>query len=192
MTMIGSAEIEARLNELLDSAQKWKRRAEAVEEALDAAVFQLDQEQARADFLQDQVDALTRERPAAQPAPAPGPAAPPSPAAPAVHRAYGTLEEWVGDWLSVHIEKPPSNRFRWCTRWREHPEALLRLEVMFGEYTRALADPRIGMGNFIRSGLDHHVPRLLAADGPFAACDPDHHEPPARLPAAGPPTETPC
>ena len=189
--MPDSADIEARLNELLASAQKWRKRAEELEEALDAAVFQLDEQETRAEFLQERVeqlqDGLARKHASTPPPTVPTPPQPSAPAASAgpgvtIHPAYTTVEEWVDGWLSRHIEKDPSTRFRWCTRWREHPEALLRLEVMFSEYGRALADPRIGMGNFIRSGLDHHVPRLLAADGPFASCDPGHHEHAACLP----------
>lgn len=90
--------------------------------------------------------------------------------------AFSDTDAWVMGWLCRQVERVVGSRYRWCARWAEHPEAVMRLDLMFAEYTRAMADRQLGMSAFIRNSLDYHLPHLLAADGPFAGCDPRRHE----------------
>lgn len=143
------------------------QRIEALESALATAVEEYEQARDLAEQLQVMVAKMA--------------ARPPAPAAAA---AAPGLDDWVHGWLCPHTERSTGTRYRWCVRWPEHPEALMRLETMHLDYARALRDPKLGLAAFLRNSLDHHLPRLMAADGPFAGCDRDRHEEPARLPAA--------
>ena len=147
--------------------EEQQQRIEALESALAAAVEEYEQARDAAEQLQ-----VVLAKMAARPV------------APAVVDAPERLDDWVHDWLCPRTERATGTRYRWCPRWPEHPEALMRLETMHLDYVRALRDPKLGLAAFLRNSLDHHLPRLMAPDGPFAGCDRDRHEEPARLPTA--------
>ncbi len=134
----------------------------------------LDQALADLQDMTDQRDALhaqlarTRPRPAV-PAPPDG-------------SDHDPVAAWIDTWLSAHLEIQLGSRNRWCRQWREHPTAVMFLGQMYADYTRALADPTLGMANFIRNSLNYYRGYLFAPDGPFASCDPHRHEPPTMLP----------
>lgn len=166
-------------------------RLEVLEAALDAALLELDSERAGREAMAERLARLTAApaRPAgprqggpqwaAAPAAAPA-GAPAPPAGPAAARPE--VVAWVGTWLAHHLERQVGARHRWCTRWQEHPEAVIVLTAMHEEHQRAAADPRLGLGQWIRNSLYVLGDRLLAGSGPFAGCSPDHHEPAAVLP----------
>ena len=73
---------------------------------------------------------------------------------------------------------------RWCPRWSEHPEAVLRLTAIREDYDNCLGNPQLGISGWLRTSVDHHLPRLTNGQGPFSGCTATDHEPPPVLPAS--------
>ena len=137
---------------------------------------ELESAQEHAAALQDRLDALDEgspERPGHEAAAAPGPA---------------SILEWVDDVLAHLIEIRTGAATRWCPRWMEHPEAVLRLTAMQTDYDNCLANPQLGLSGWLRTSVDHHLPRLTAGQGPFSGCTAtDHEDPPTPPPSTPPP-----
>ncbi len=72
---------------------------------------------------------------------------------------------------------------RWCPCWFEHPEARIRLELLWLSWEACRSRP-LGALDWHRDVLDHHLPILLSDRGPFAACTPARHEPSQPFPVA--------
>ncbi len=124
--------------------------------------------------------------PPAVPQPPPG-----KPAAAAPVR-LGELAGWVQDWLLPTFRRMPGGaRGRWCLRWWDHPEAVLRLSALHCSYRELLAAGGTGPGVWLRDHLDPALERLLGNEGPFATCstDPIRHDPLEPLPSQPVPAE---
>ena len=102
------------------------------------------------------------------------------------------LADWVDDVLAHLIEVRTGAATRWCPRWQEHPEAVLRLTAIRQDYDDCLTNPQLGVSGWLRTSVDHHLPRLTAGQGPFSGCTAADHEEPPTLPASIPlpPDET--
>ena len=72
----------------------------------------------------------------------------------------------------------PSIHGPMCTQLGEEPSALGRLEALWRAWESLRLDPMLGMGTWYRDHLDHQLPILTSAAGPFADCDPTRHFPP--------------
>ncbi len=65
-------------------------------------------------------------------------------------------------------------------------EAISRLEALWRTWEALRTDPLLGMGTWYRDHLDHldhQLPILTVAVGPFADCDPTRHFPARDRPA---------
>jgi hypothetical protein len=83
---------------------------------------------------------------------------------------YSDVEAWVvGYFAPMFLHRVPANpRVRWCARWWDHAEAITRLSVLWTTWEAARHDPAAKPGWWL--DLDHHLPILLALDGPFRNC----------------------
>lgn len=109
------------------------------------------------------------------------PGGPPAaePAADAPPPMFASVHDWVdGHFAQVYV-RPLGGQFRWCARWWEHAEAIIRLEALWRTWEQLRLDPVAGMATWLRDHLDHHLPILMGASGPFAMCSEDRHEGPA-------------
>ncbi|WP_051799949.1 DUF4913 domain-containing protein [Catenuloplanes japonicus] len=103
---------------------------------------------------------------------------------------YGDVESWVdGYFAPMFLHRVTgSTRTRWCTRWWDHAEAIARLTLLWNTWEAARWEPAAKPGWWL--DLDHHLPILLSADGPFRNCrQPDDHRPAKHEPAQQPPTD---
>jgi hypothetical protein len=91
---------------------------------------------------------------------------------------FDSLEEWVVSVFAPTYARRATPTFRWCSEWWRHPEAISRLEALWRSWEALRLDPLLGMGSWYRDHLDHQLPILTAAAGPFAECDPTRHFPP--------------
>ena len=79
---------------------------------------------------------------------------------------------------------------RWCVRWWDHGEAVLRLEALWRSWEALRLDPVLGMSRWLRDYLDPQLAILTSATGPFQSCNThgeegEHYPPePLRLVAA--------
>lgn len=92
---------------------------------------------------------------------------------------YPAVEPWVRDHFTAMYIRPLGGVYRWCAQWWDHAEAISRLEALWRCWEVARLDP-IGMSAWYRDHLDHHLPILLGATGPFSRCTPERHEPPTQ------------
>ena len=91
---------------------------------------------------------------------------------------FGSLEEWVASVFAPTFARRATPTFRWCSEWWRHPEAISRLEALWRSWEALRTDPLLGMSTWYSGHLDHQLPILTAAAGPFAECDPTRHFPP--------------
>jgi hypothetical protein len=107
-------------------------------------------------------------------------------AAPASPYRYQELADWVDE---VFARLGAAHRAKWCTNWAAHPEAHIRLEVLWHTWEAAMAatpgtEPQwAAVDEWLRVRLDHHVDKLLDVDGPFAGCIPARGADPGRCSA---------
>ena len=165
-------------------AQRMKGLADhlaAREQAVLTLQAELESAQDHAAALQDRLDLLEHAAPAGG-----GSAATQDPAS-----TQQSLAEWVDADLVRLIEIRTGAATRWCPRWQEHPEAVLRLTAIRTDYDNCLANAQLGISGWLRTSVDHHLPKLTAGQGPFSGCTATDHEPPPTLPASvAPPKET--
>ena len=104
-----------------------------------------------------------------------------------VNESNASLAQWVDDEFAHLVEIRTGAATRWCLRWSEHPEAVLRLTAIREDYDNCLGNPQLGISGWLRTSVDHHLPRLTDGQGPFSGCTTTDHEPPPVLPASTPP-----
>lgn len=61
----------------------------------------------------------------------------------------------------------------WCTRWREHPDAVHRLFAIWQQWLEVQSDPML-LHEFLRNTLDYHLPLLVGEHGALHGCQYGH------------------
>jgi hypothetical protein len=92
---------------------------------------------------------------------------------------YATVHDWVHRHFAQAYPRHLGigSRWRWCTHWHEHPEALIRFQALWRTWEAARTDPTgTAIAAWHREHLDHHLPILLTDDGPFYTCTPGAHD----------------
>lgn len=89
---------------------------------------------------------------------------------------YSTLDDWVGEYFSPTFGRPIGGEIRWCPRWREHAEAIGRLEALWRSWESLRLDPALGMAIWLTNYLDPQLAALLGRAGPFSQCSLDRHD----------------
>lgn len=97
-------------------------------------------------------------------------------------RVYGDLESWLTDEFIPMYRREVAGDFRWCARWWEHPEAVLRLEALWRSWEKLRLDPDFGMAVWYRDYVDVSLLVLTGVRGPFERCSPTRHVLVDRLP----------
>lgn len=96
---------------------------------------------------------------------------------------YDSVDDWVGEYFAPTFGRPIGGEIRWCAQWREHAEAIGRLEALWRSWEALRLNPALGMVTWLTSYLDLQLPVLLSRAGPFSQCTVDRHEPAPALPA---------
>ncbi len=101
---------------------------------------------------------------------------------------YGSIDEFVREIIvPVFMRRVgPEGERRWCARWWESTEAIMRLEALWRSWEHLRLDPGTGMSVWLRDHLDHHLVALMDPDGPFATSQ-DKSRPGQMLPYDPPP-----
>ena len=103
---------------------------------------------------------------------------------------YGTVEEWVHEWLfPVYRRSVLGHERVWCPQWWRHAEAVARLESLWRAWEHLRQDAATGLSVWFRDHADHHMTILLDADGPFKGCDGHHSDHPVEELPHDPPPE---
>ena len=90
------------------------------------------------------------------------------------------LDEWVDTYIAALVRKTTTTGegggIRWCRRWRDHPEAVLRFTALHQAYQQlATEDSGTWLSVYLRDHLDPHLAALTSPYGPFHACTPRKH-----------------
>lgn len=95
---------------------------------------------------------------------------------------YPNVEAWVREEFSQIYARPVGGDFRWCVKWWEHTEAMLRFEALWRAWERMRLDPAFGMAHWYRDYFDISLNIIVGPRGPFSRCSPERHEPIKPLP----------
>jgi Domain of unknown function (DUF4913) len=106
----------------------------------------------------------------------------PPPAAPVADNApepvYLELEDWVTDHFLPMFRRTLGGEYRWCAQWWKHDEAVSRLKALWHSWEVLRLRPGTGIGVWYREHLDHQLPILMGARGPFYQCSESVHREP--------------
>lgn len=88
---------------------------------------------------------------------------------PALH--FPTLPDFV-EHLATWYRREVWNSMErtWCPEWWRHPEAVVRLEVMWRSLESLRTDSATGVSVWLRDHADVHMGQLLNPAGPFRGC----------------------
>jgi hypothetical protein len=90
----------------------------------------------------------------------------------------GDLTAWVDGWLLPRLERPVSTGggagIYWCSHWRDHPEAVARLEALRDAWTETTVGTAGALAAWWVEKADPTLRLVLAADGPFTRCRETH------------------
>lgn len=97
---------------------------------------------------------------------------------PAPEPVYASVEDWVTGYFAPMFRRTLGGEYRWCAQWWRHAEAISRLSALWHAWEAHRLDPGTGISAWYRDHLDHHLPVLLGARGPFYQCSEDTHREP--------------
>lgn len=89
---------------------------------------------------------------------------------------YPDLDTWVRDYFAPLYARPIGGDFRWCPQWRDHVEAVARLEAMWRAWEALRLDGATGMANWFTTVADPLVHQLTNRGGPLGQCQNTRHE----------------
>jgi Domain of unknown function (DUF4913) len=97
---------------------------------------------------------------------------------------YTALEDWLADYFLPMFRRPLGGEYRWCARWWQHGEAISRLTSLWHSWEVLRLQPGTGIATWYREHLDHQLPILMGARGPFCQCSETAHREPREAAAA--------
>jgi hypothetical protein len=91
---------------------------------------------------------------------------------------YLAVEDWVTDYFLPMFRRALGGEYRWCGQWWRHGEAISRLTALWHAWEVLRLQPGTGMATWYRDHLDHQLPILMGARGPFCQCSETAHRAP--------------
>ena len=90
---------------------------------------------------------------------------------------YASADEWLREWMLPNWRPPLGElKYRWCSRWWLHPEAVNRVEALWRAWEHLRNEGLLGPSVWWRDHFTHHWGVLTSTDGPFAACKNGDHK----------------
>jgi Domain of unknown function (DUF4913) len=111
-------------------------------------------------------------------APVVAPGTEPADDAEAPEPVYTAVEDWVIDYFLPMFRRTLGGEYRWCARWWQHGEAISRLTALWHAWEVLRLQPGTGIASWYRDYLDHQLPILMGARGPFYQCSETAHREP--------------
>jgi hypothetical protein len=106
----------------------------------------------------------------------------------AAEPVYTAVEDWVTDYFLPMFRRTLGGEYRWCGHWWRHGEAVSRLTALWHAWEVLRLQPGTGIATWYRDHLDHQLPILMGARGPFYQCTETAHREPREagaIPAPG-------
>jgi Domain of unknown function (DUF4913)/TraM recognition site of TraD and TraG len=91
---------------------------------------------------------------------------------------FDRLEDWLTEYFLPMFRRTLGGEYRWCAQWWRHGEAISRLNALWHSWEVLRTQPGTGIATWYREHLDHQLPLLLGARGPFYQCSEDAHREP--------------
>jgi hypothetical protein len=91
---------------------------------------------------------------------------------------YYALEDWLTEYFLPMFRRTLGGEYRWCHQWWQHGEAISRLTALWHAWEVLRLQPGTGIATWYRDHLDHQLPILLGARGPFYQCNETTHREP--------------
>ncbi len=91
---------------------------------------------------------------------------------------FDRLEDWLTEYFLPMFRRTLGGELRWCRQWWRHGEAISRLNALWHSWEVLRTQPGTGIATWYRDHLDHQLPLLLGARGPFYQCSEDTHREP--------------
>ena len=88
---------------------------------------------------------------------------------------YSSVTAWVDRYFRVIFSRTVGGEIRWCVQWKEHPEAITRLEALWRSWEALRLDPNLGIATWLTNYLDPQLAALLSRSGTFAQCSQGRH-----------------
>ena len=107
-----------------------------------------------------------------------------APEAVAPEPVYTALEDWLTDYFLPMFRRTLGGEYRWCYQWWRHGEAISRLTALWHAWEVLRLQPGTGIAAWYRDHLDHQLPILMGARGPFCQCSETAHRDPREAAAA--------
>jgi hypothetical protein len=101
---------------------------------------------------------------------------------------YTAVEDWLDGYFLPMFRRTLGGEYRWCGQWWQHGEAISRLTSLWHAWEVLRLQPGTGIAVWYRDHLDHQLPILMGARGPFYQCSETTHREPhqaAAVPAPG-------
>lgn len=102
---------------------------------------------------------------------------------------YTAVEDWVIDYFLPMFRRTLGGEYRWCGQWWQHGEAISRLTSLWHAWEVLRLQPGTGIASWYRDHLDHQLPILMGARGPFYQCSESAHRDPREADAVPAPEE---
>ena len=102
---------------------------------------------------------------------------------------YTAVEDWVIDYFLPMFRRTLGGEYRWCGQWWQHGEAISRLTSLWHAWEVLRLQPGTGIASWYRDHLDHQLPILMGARGPFYQCSESTHRDPREADAVPAPEE---
>ena len=102
---------------------------------------------------------------------------------------YNAVEDWVIDYFLPMFRRTLGGEYRWCGQWWQHSEAISRLTSLWHAWEVLRLQPGTGIASWYRDHLDHQLPILMGARGPFYQCSETAHREPREADAVPAPDE---
>jgi hypothetical protein len=102
---------------------------------------------------------------------------------------YTAVEDWVIDYFLPMFRRTLGGELRWCAQWWRHGEAISRLRSLWHSWEVLRLRPGTGIATWYRDYLDHQLPILMGARGPFYQCSETAHREPRETAAVPAPTD---
>jgi len=101
-----------------------------------------------------------------------------SPAAEVPEPVYTQLEDWLVGYFLPMFRRTLGGEYRWCAQWWRHGEAISRLTCLWHAWEVLRLRPGTGIATWYRDHLDHQLPIIMSARGPFYQCSETAHREP--------------
>jgi Domain of unknown function (DUF4913) len=102
---------------------------------------------------------------------------------PAPEPVYTALEDWMTGYFLPMFRRALGGEYRWCGQWWQHGEAISRLTALWHAWEVLRLQPGTGIATWYHDHLDHQLPILMGARGPFCQCTETVHREPRQAAA---------